>query len=165
MCSLGTTARRNGNNLQPVVVLLVIMLYYAGRTFYGIQEKLFQNLDGTLFKLRSLATQKYQLTMDRNNSQNIWILKRRPSTVLMSGHNFSSLPCVISMLHIWSRMKEVNKKKEGLTLMRDTAHRVFNTARAYHGQCVSNIPWNKLVEHVSSTKKPVVKNCQPDAAL
>ena len=77
MSSLGTTARRNGNNLQPVVVLLVIMLYYAGRTFYGIQEKLFQNLDGTLFKLRSLATQKYSLTMDRNNSRAIIILAGR----------------------------------------------------------------------------------------
>ena len=98
---------------------LVIMLYYVGSTFYGKQEKLFQNLDGTLFKLRSWATQ-YQLTMDRNNSQNIWtqFCKRSLSTVLMTGHNFSCLPCVISMLHIWSRMKEVNKKKEGL--MRDT---------------------------------------------
>ena len=70
MCSAGATARRNANNLQPVVVLLVIMLYYVGRTFYGKREKLFQNLDGTFFKLRSWATQ-YQLTMDRNNSQNI----------------------------------------------------------------------------------------------
>ena len=56
MCSAGATARRNANNLQPVVVLLVIMLYYAARTFYGNQEKLFQNLDGALFKLSSWAT-------------------------------------------------------------------------------------------------------------
>ena len=50
---------------QLLCCIMWAALFTGNRKIYS------KNLDGTLFKLRSLATQKYSLTMDRNNSQNI----------------------------------------------------------------------------------------------